>query len=143
MKLVDVYDVPNATDVLYALLKQREGRVNISHKKMPSFDEHEKFVASKPYKEWFFIVNKTTGIIGGSVYLTWQNEIGVFVFTGERRKGYGSFAIQSMIIRHPGERLLANIAPENYESQELFKGFGFKLCQFTLEHMPELEQTIQ
>ena len=38
----------NDFDFLYELLKSRDPRTNISHKSMPSFEEHIKFVKSKP-----------------------------------------------------------------------------------------------
>jgi len=34
---------------LYNLLKERDSRVNISHRMMPTFNEHVKFVLSRPY----------------------------------------------------------------------------------------------
>ena len=33
---------------LYNQLKERDPTINISHKKMPSYTEHSKFVLSKP-----------------------------------------------------------------------------------------------
>ena len=34
---------------LFDLLKERNPRVNISHKKMPTYNQHRKFIKSKPY----------------------------------------------------------------------------------------------
>ncbi len=34
---------------LYELLENRDSRANISHKKMPTYRQHVKFVKSKPY----------------------------------------------------------------------------------------------
>ena len=59
MKLIDVYASPEAARVLYELLAERNPEQNISHKAMPSFDEHCAFVASKPYQAWYLIVDDT------------------------------------------------------------------------------------
>ena len=44
---------------------------------MPSYSEHKKFVNSKPYDKWDIIQVKNKKI--GSIYLTPQNEIGIFI----------------------------------------------------------------
>ena len=40
---------------LYDLLKTRDSLANISHKKMPSYDEHVNFILSNPYTIWYTI----------------------------------------------------------------------------------------
>ena len=45
----------NDTLFLYDLLKNKDPNANISHKKMPSYDEHVEFVMSKPYTNWYII----------------------------------------------------------------------------------------
>ena len=40
---------------LYLLLMERDPKTNISHRKMPTYNEHRKFIASKPYKAWYVI----------------------------------------------------------------------------------------
>ena len=40
---------------LYKLLKERDSKENISHKEMPSYKEHIKFVKSRPYQKWYII----------------------------------------------------------------------------------------
>ena len=62
---------------LYELLKHRDRRANISHKKMPSFTQHVKFVLSKPYARWYVIIRNKENI--GSIYLTRSDEIGIFI----------------------------------------------------------------
>ena len=58
---------------LYNLLKERKPRANISHKRMPSYSQHIKFVNSHPYTKWYIIFQKNKKI--GSIYLTEMNEI--------------------------------------------------------------------
>ena len=60
---------------LYELLKKRDPIYNISHKKMPSYDEHEKFVRSKPYTNWYIIFLNKEKI--GAAYLSFDDEIGI------------------------------------------------------------------
>ena len=58
---------------LYDLLKERESNVNISHKKMPTYAQHIKFIESRPYSKWYVIILNNQKI--GSAYLSKQNEI--------------------------------------------------------------------
>ena len=58
---------------LYELLKERDPKNNISHKKMPTFSQHVKFVKSKPYSKWYIIYGGKEKC--GTVYLTELNEI--------------------------------------------------------------------
>ena len=62
---------------LYDLLKERKPNVNISHEKMPTYVQHIKFIESKPYSKWYIIKFGNKKI--GSVYLSKQNEIGIFI----------------------------------------------------------------
>jgi len=43
---------------LYNQLKERDSTVNISHKKMPTYSEHSKFILSNTYSKWYIIMNK-------------------------------------------------------------------------------------
>ena len=62
---------------LYDLLKTRDPEGNISHKKMPSYSEHMKFVMSRPYTNWYIVeYNKKTV---GSIYLSKRDEIGISI----------------------------------------------------------------
>ena len=60
---------------LFNHLKERDPREKISHKKMPTYDEHVKFVLSKPYSKWYIIFERNKKI--GSVYLTKADELGL------------------------------------------------------------------
>lgn len=120
------------SEFLYALLKERPPYANISHRRMPTVAEHNAFMASSPYEAWY-VIEDDDGLDCGSVYLTRTNEIGVFVWSTERGKGYGRSAVLELMRLHPRKRFLANIAPDNRESQQFFMGLGFKLCQITME----------
>lgn len=116
---------------LYELLEQRNPIVNISHRKMPTYKEHIKFVLSKPYSKWYIIQYNNQKI--GSIYLTKQNEIGIFLLNEIVGKGVGSKALELFIMQNPESRYLANINPKNKESIRFFKKFGFKIIQHTYE----------
>ena len=116
---------------LYELLLQRKKIVNISHKKMPTYEEHVKFIESEPYSKWYIIQIDDKKI--GSIYLTKENEIGIFLKESIQRRGIGSNALNELIDINPGLRYLANINPKNEKSIKFFKKSGFKLIQYTYE----------
>ncbi len=121
----------SSCDFLYDLLKERDSRANISHKKMPSFEQHVKFVMSKPYSKWYMIEEFKNNV--GSIYLTKNNEIGIFIKKDLHGKGIASKAIKLLIEKHPRSRYLANVNPKNKKSIQFFKNNGFNLIQHTFE----------
>jgi len=116
-------------EFLYDLLKERDPRANISHKKMPSFAQHVKFVMSKPYSKWYVIEALKNDV--GSIYLTKNNEIGIFIKKNFHGKGIASIAIKLLIQKHPRSMYLANVNPKNKKSIQFFKNQKFHLIQHT------------
>jgi RimJ/RimL family protein N-acetyltransferase len=136
MRLVDVYDSPgysssDCRQVLWDLLAERTPEQSISHKWMPTPEEHEAFVKSRPYLAWYLI--EVHGCIRGACYLSKQREIGVAVLKDFRGSGFGHRAVQLLMGRHPG-KFLANVNPANIPSANLFKSLGFGLIQHTYAH---------
>ena len=127
LKSVDKID----HEFLYDLLKHRDPNVNISHKKMPSFKEHVKFVKSKPYSKWYIIKQNNEKV--GSIYLSKQNEIGLFLKNNVQGQNIGTKALKLLIMKNPKKRILANINPKNKKSIKFFEKNGFKLIQYTFE----------
>ena len=119
---------------LYELLKQRDSIVNISHKKMPSYKDHVKFILSKPYSKWYVIQYDDQRV--GSIYLSKQNEIGIFLIKTMHRKKIGQIALKMMMEKHPRKRFLANINPKNKKFIKFFIKNDFKLIQYTYEIIP-------
>lgn len=115
---------------LYELLKEKTPEQNISHTHLPTYDEHVAFNEGKPYKEDYIILNED-GQAAGRVYLTRANEVGIHIKRDFRGQHLASEAIDAIIALHPGESILANIAPKNYASQRFFEGKGFHLVQYT------------
>lgn len=133
MNLVPVDPYSDAhLSVLYWLLATRDKAACISHKKMPSFQEHTEFVQSRPYDAWYMLLEEAK--IVGAIYLTNHSEVGIALEVSSRGKGIGPEAIQELMIRHPRERYAANVAIANEGSQRFFEGkLGWKKVSMTYE----------
>lgn len=139
--LTDVYEHDESCKILYDLLSERTPEQSISHRKMPTWDEHVEFFNSRPYKEWYLIQNKRIeyepecSVIEqvGSCYLTKQNEIGIFIFNKHQGNGYGKASVKELMTRNDGP-FLANINPRNFVSQGMFESLGFERIQETFKY---------
>ena len=116
---------------LYQHLKERNPAANISHKKMPTYAEHVGFVMSRPYSKWYIIIHRNKKI--GTIYLTKQNEIGIFIKNKVQGKLIGQRVLKLLMEKNPRKRYLANVSPKNKKSIAFFKKNGFKLIQYTFE----------
>jgi RimJ/RimL family protein N-acetyltransferase len=133
MELVDVYSDLNAIPFLYELLRQRDiDTVSLSHRVMPTVEDHIEFYRSKPYRWWYIIM--ADGERVGTIYLTPRDEIGIDIRNFGKRKGYGSWAVQELMRRHHSDKFLANINPKNTASLEMFRSVGFVDFQVTLRY---------
>ena len=150
MNLVDVYTDLNAILFLYELLRQRDiDTVSLSHRVIPTAEDHIEFYCSKPYQRWYIIL--IDGQRVGTVYLSKRNEIGIDILKGYQRNGYGSWAVREVIRRHENSLrtpdqlwrkamgysegpILANINPKNTASLEMFRSIGFIDFQVTLRY---------
>lgn len=130
--LISLRSVTNSdAKFLFQLLEERDTRANISHKNMPSFDEHVHFIKSKPYKKWYIILKSKEKV--GSIYLSKSDEIGIFILKNFQGNNIGEYALNELIERNPCERYLANVNPKNKKSIKFFKNNNFKLIQYTFE----------
>ena len=59
--------------ILYELLKKR--KFSISHKVLPTYENHSLFVWDNPYIAWYLVYNFK--VLIGSVYLKSDNSIGI------------------------------------------------------------------
>ena len=116
---------------LYNLLKERDSKTNISHKKMPTYNEHVNFVSSKPYACWYIIEYNEKK--SGSIYLSKNSEIGIFLKKSLQGKDIGRISLELLIKKNPKSRYFANISPKNNKSIKFFKNNNFKLIQYTFE----------
>ena len=129
MRLVSVYQC-DAIPALYDLLLERTPEQSISHKRMPSLSEHAAFVQSRPYQAWYMIEDGDYFV--GSVYLSKQREIGIFIFSRFHGQSYGREAVEQMKLLYPGP-MLANINPANEGSIRFFEKLGGRRIQTTYE----------
>jgi RimJ/RimL family protein N-acetyltransferase len=120
---------------LYELLKKRDPNANISHKIMPTYKDHIKFIKSRPYKVWYVIHFRNSKV--GSIYLSKQNEIGIFLLKKYQGKNIGQLALQLLMQKNPQKRYLANVSPKNLKSISFFKKNKFRLIQHTYEFIPD------
>ena len=116
---------------LYELLTARKSNVNISHKKLPTYVKHVKFVMSKPYSKWYIIYRATEKI--GSIYITKQDEIGIHFKEQNLTNKIRSKVLKMIIKKNPRNRYLININPRNTKMKKFLKNEGFKLIQHTYE----------
>jgi len=116
-------------EFLYELLKQREGRVNISHYSIPTLTEHRDYIKNNSYKSWDIIWVENNRV--GNIYLTQRDEIGVFIDNKSQGRGYGSQALKQFMEKNGNKRYLANINPTNYKSIQFFGKHGFTHIQNT------------
>lgn len=155
--LVDVYDGTRiregALEFLYRLMEERstDPSLNISHRAMPTFEQHRGFWSRRPYRCAYLVSHpreedlQTLPPISwcGYVSATHRNEIGIVLMPSHRGRRIGVHAVLQLMAKHKpnpavaGEcngRWLANINPENDRSIGMFtQALGFKEIQRTYE----------
>ena len=151
LKFLDVYKAGDAgMEFLYLLMQEREPEINISHRGLPTFEQHRQFVTRRPYRFWYILERAPEGREDvtwiGTVSATPANEIGVVLRKQYRGNGFGPMAVRMLMQMHrpnpaePGVRngnWLANIAPGNAHSQHVFQALGFREIQRTYEYNEE------
>ncbi len=123
---------------LYKLLQERKPYQNISHKEMPSYEDHVRFVRENrgKYKEWFLIQKVVPPYdFVGSIYLGPENNVGIFILDNSLRRGYGALALKRLCEYYKNISIInANIAPTNSISLAFFINQGFKYAGKTIEY---------
>lgn len=127
-------------EFLYRMLKERTNQpnLNISHKTLPTYENHVKFLESQPYKEFWLLFWNGARI--GLCYLTKSapnylgNEFGIYIMKTMQRQGLGTFFFKKFIEYckqfHKGP-FYVNTNPENKVMQNFIKKFEFKPLQLT------------
>ena len=116
---------------LYELLKNKDPNANISHKKMPSYDEHVEFVISKPYTNWYIIEYDKKNV--GSIYLSKQDEIGISINNDYEYDQIVKPALKLLMKLNQRKRYLANTSPKDVRSQEFLLKNGFTGLEYVYE----------
>jgi|TARA_B110000263_G_C15026591_1_gene382022 RimJ/RimL family protein N-acetyltransferase len=115
---------------LFNHLKERDPRENISHKKMPTYDEHVKFVLSKPYSKWYIIFEKNKKI--GSVYLTKADEIGLHLKKEYFRESMLKEILECLMKNEQNKRFVFNVSPRNKKFMKFLQKNGYVISQQTV-----------
>ena len=126
LKIVTNADI----EFLFDLLKKRDPISNISHKKMPSYSQHIKFIKSKPYSKWYIIFEKNKKI--GSVYLTKADEIGLHLKKGYFRESLLKAILESLMKNEPNNRFVFNVSPRNKKFMKFLQKNGYMISQQTV-----------
>ncbi|MDB3957027.1 N-acetyltransferase [Candidatus Nitrosopelagicus sp.] len=111
-------------------MKERDPRENISHKKMPTYDEHVKFVLSKPYSKWYIIFEKNKKI--GSVYLTKADEIGLHLKKEYFRESMLKEILECLMKNEQNKRFVFNVSPRNKKFMKFLQKNGYVISQQTV-----------
>ena len=90
-------------EFLFDLLKQREGTVNISHKSLPDWKKHLQYVKKHDYQSWDIIWVENTRV--GNIYLTKNDEIGIFIDKKSQSKGYGTEALDEFMKKNGKKKI--------------------------------------
>ena len=139
LKFDSVRPDDNQIRVLYKLLETR--KYNISHREIPSYDEHTLFVKAEPYRAWYIILYREKPI--GSVYLTEDNSVGLNI-EEEQIEQVLSGVMNFIRERHkpnPGlkslrcDRFSVNVSPSNKTLIRAMEKSGAEVIQicFALE----------
>ena len=116
---------------LYELLKNKDPNANISHKKMPSYDEHVEFVMSKPYTNWYIIEYDKKNV--GTIYLSKQDEIGISINNNYEYDQIVKTALKLLMKLNQRKRYLANTSSKDVRSQEFLLKNGFTSLEYVYE----------
>ena len=120
-------------EFLFHLLKQRPNYANISHTKLPDFEQHCSFVdslANHFYNFWYIVKDDELNRIG-TIYITINNEIGLFIEKTYQKQGLGTQILQLFLQEYKSRPVFANISIKNDISKKFFSKNGFKLTSET------------
>lgn len=121
--------------ILYIQLKNRSH--SISHRGVPSFEQHTKFVQNHPYRKW--IILKDSDIAIGNIYIQYDNSLGLNIDSSVSSEQIHKILEEIYKSNSPlpavpsvrfGEFFL-NIATENKMLQKKLSNLGFCEIQRT------------
>ena len=112
-------------EFLYEMLKERDSTVNVTHQKLPLFNEHVEFIKSKPYDAWYIIEIESKRV--GHIYIDNENRIGWFIKREFKGFGFVIPAFEELKILHKRKNYLGKVNPNNFEAQNLLTKLKFVL----------------
>ena len=116
---------------LYALLRERLHRVgiNISHRRLPSFDEHVRFWKSNPYR--MVEIVRIGKRVAGYWCISNLGEIGIYLFEDCDTKEMSGAMLDRAIDVSGLDEFLVNVNPGNLNVIGALVERGFTVCQHT------------
>ena len=93
---------------LYDILKTKN--YSISHKQLPIYEKHKIFIEKNPYRNWYLIKEENKYI--GSIYLTYENVIGINIPSNEEDKYIA--VIKLIIERHQPLKPIKSVRNKNF-----------------------------
>ena len=121
---------------LFKILKDRKINSSISHKKLPTYKEHKKFVLSMPYRYWLFIRGENINL--GSVFVSRNNEISINLLENDESTYaevlhfvINNFKPLKAIPSKRNSNFILNISPKNKFVLNILKKFKIEKVQET------------
>ncbi len=134
LRLIKVKRTVEDATLLFEILKKRTH--TISHKSLPTFQEHKKFVLNHPYRVWFIVKNKYDDI--GTVYILKNNSIGINLF--KEKTTATPWIIKKILSKYkPLKEIKSvraaefdfNVSPGDADYISILKKMGARLAQST------------
>jgi len=123
-------------EFLFNLLKSR--RFGISHKSMPTFNEHKFFISNFPYFKWLIISYGGTKI--GALYINQDNSVSINLLPNKIKyldvtiKSFESkFLPQEPLKSLRSKNFFFNLHPEDIMMQKTLEKNGYVLSQISYE----------
>ena len=134
IKFYNIKSTKEHIKLTYEFLLHRKS--SISHKVIPSLEEHKKFVSNHPYRCWFFIeVNNKKK---GTIYIHKDNSIGLYLTDINANLIYDIFkTIKDNFDPLPGiksirnENFIINIPYDDIKLEKAIKSIGSEPIQKT------------
>jgi hypothetical protein len=135
MHLEKIVPTAEQIDILYIQLVNRVS--SISHKEIPTLDEHREFVINNPYRAWFII--KDDGSAIGNIYVQLDNSLGLNCTDDITERKIGSILTMIMSELSPLEAVSSvrygsyflNVASSNLSLQKKLSNLGLMESQRT------------
>jgi hypothetical protein len=137
MYRVEFENVKPSEEQIEKLFELLEGRLHRISYKETSYREHEGFVKSHPYRDWFLI--KVSGNYVGSFYVSKENTIGInvsdehtyFVVSPIINFVNKNFKPLPLIPSVRGDRFAINIPPSSTHLARALEAIDAKIAQVT------------
>ena len=132
--LIKVEKTTKDATLLFEILKKRTP--SISHKSLPTFQEHKNFVLNHPYRAWFIVKNNSDHI--GTVYILKNNSIGVNLI--KEKKTATPWVIKEILSKYKPLKEIKSVraaefdfhvSPRNADFVSILEKMGARLAQST------------